>query len=34
MKILTFDIEDWWGYDYYKLGDSRIGNHVWINTFG
>ena len=21
MKILTFDIEDWWGYDYYKLGD-------------
>ena len=21
MKILTFDIEDWWGYDYCKLGD-------------
>ena len=21
MKILTFDIEDWWGHDYYKLGN-------------
>lgn len=21
MNILTFDIEDWWGYDYYQLGD-------------
>ncbi|MDR1055991.1 MAG: polysaccharide deacetylase family protein [Prevotellaceae bacterium] len=23
MRILTFDIEDWWAYDYYKIGDKR-----------
>jgi len=23
MNILTFDIEDWWGYDYYKLGNRQ-----------
>jgi polysaccharide deacetylase family protein (PEP-CTERM system associated) len=23
MNILTFDIEDWWVYDYYKIGERR-----------
>ena len=34
MKILTFDIEDWWGYDYCKLGDRsdwepRLDKYLW-----
>ena len=23
MNILTFDIEDWWGYDYYSIGKKE-----------
>jgi polysaccharide deacetylase family protein (PEP-CTERM system associated) len=26
MKILTFDIEDWWAYDFYKIGQK----HDWL----
>ncbi len=34
MRILSFDVEDWWGYDYYKMGnrsdwEPRLNNYLY-----